>query len=118
MLVHGLAKLVIRGLCCLRCLTSSPTGPLIHHQMALCARACLLNHAGASTYNHAFHVSKHVLHPVQLDALKLGWCKIASGEGARAVSELLLFNSTLTSLDLRGNSLGNDGAILIGRGLR
>jgi hypothetical protein len=55
---------------------------------------------------------------LQLDALKLGWCKIAAGDGAVAISELLLFNSSLTSLDLRGNAFGNDGAILISRGLR
>jgi Ran GTPase-activating protein (RanGAP) involved in mRNA processing and transport len=29
-----------------------------------------------------------------------------------------MYNQTLTSLDLRGNALGNDGAIILARGLR
>ncbi|PNH05886.1 Amidase 1 [Tetrabaena socialis] len=53
-----------------------------------------------------------------LTTLKMGWCKVAGGDGARALSDLLLLNSTLSALDLRGNSLGNDGAILLSRGLK
>ncbi len=56
--------------------------------------------------------------PPQLETLKLGWCKVAGGDGARALSDLLLLNSTLVHLDLRGNGLGNDGAILLSRGLK
>lgn len=56
--------------------------------------------------------------PPQLTTLKLGWCKVAGGDGARALSDLLLLNASLTHLDLRGNSLGNDGAILLSRGLK
>lgn len=47
----------------------------------------------------------------------MGWCKLGAG-GARAVSDLLLMNSTLTTLDLRGNALGNDGAIILSRGMK
>lgn len=39
-------------------------------------------------------------------------------QGARTISELLMYNTTLTSLDLRGNALGNDGAIILGRGIK
>lgn len=53
----------------------------------------------------------------KLETLKLGWCKLGV-EGSRSISELLVMNSTLRSLDLRGNELGNDGAIIIGRGLK
>jgi hypothetical protein len=34
------------------------------------------------------------------------------------MSDLLMFNSTIEHLDLRGNELGNDGAIILGRGIR
>jgi Ran GTPase-activating protein (RanGAP) involved in mRNA processing and transport len=54
---------------------------------------------------------------VQLDSLRLGWCKLGP-EGARSVADLLMFNSSLTSLDLRGNELGNDGAIILGRAFK
>ena len=53
----------------------------------------------------------------RLETLKLGWCKLGV-EGSRSISELLVMNSTLRSLDLRGNELGNDGAIILGRGLK
>lgn len=43
---------------------------------------------------------------------------MAGGDGARALSDLLLLNATLVHLDLRGNGLGNDGAILLSRGLK
>jgi len=38
--------------------------------------------------------------------------------GAQALCELLMYNQTLSALDLRGNAFGNDGAIVLGRGLR
>jgi len=44
-----------------------------------------------------------------VEVLKLGWCKIGGGEGAKAVADLVMFNSTLRTLDVRGNSFGNDG---------
>lgn len=50
--------------------------------------------------------------------LKLGWCKLGGGAGARGLADILLFNSTLASLDLRGNALGNDGAVALARALR
>ncbi len=43
---------------------------------------------------------------------------MGGGEGARAVSDLLMYNTRLGSLDLRGNGLGNDGVIFLSRGLR
>ena len=39
----------------------------------------------------------------------MGWCKIGEGNGAKAIADLILFNTTLTTLDLRGNSLSNPG---------
>ena len=46
-----------------------------------------------------------------LDALKLGWCKLGDGEGAKAMADLLMFNTTLSQLDLRGNNFGDAGAV-------
>ena len=40
----------------------------------------------------------------------MGWCNIGPDDGAKAVADLLMFNSTLVVLDLRGNGLGNAGA--------
>ena len=54
---------------------------------------------------------------VQLDTLKLGWCKVGPA-GAQALFDLVMYNQTISALDLRGNALGNDGAIILGRGLR
>lgn len=54
----------------------------------------------------------------RVETLKLGWCKVGGGAGAGALADLLMFNTTVTCLDLRGNALGNDGAVLLGRGLR
>ncbi len=39
-------------------------------------------------------------------------------QGAHHVADLLMFNSTIRTLDLRGNALGNDGAIILSRGLK
>lgn len=39
----------------------------------------------------------------------MGWCKIGEKDGAKAIADLILFNTSLTTLDLRGNSLGNAG---------
>lgn len=46
---------------------------------------------------------------MNIDTLKMGWCKIGGGDGARAMSDLVMFNTTLKTLDLRGNNFGNDG---------
>lgn len=54
---------------------------------------------------------------MQVDTLKLGWCKLGV-DGARHVSDLLMMSSHLVNIDLRGNNFGNDGAIVLGRGLR
>ena len=48
--------------------------------------------------------------PRQVEVLKMGWCKIGGGAGARAVADLVMFNTTLRTLDVRGNGFGNDGA--------
>ena len=45
-----------------------------------------------------------------LTTLKMGWCKLGADEGAQAVADLLMFNTTLASVDLRGNGLGDAGA--------
>lgn len=67
----------------------------------------------------AFFQPPHLSQPEhpQITALKMGWCKLGPA-GARAVSDLLMFNQSLTALDLRGNGLGNDGAIILARGLK
>ena len=49
-----------------------------------------------------------------LTTLKMGWCKLGADEGAQAVADLLMFNTTLASVDLRGNGLGDAGAPVIG----
>lgn len=53
--------------------------------------------------------TNHSLRPPQVETLKLGWCKIGGGEGAKAVADLVMFNTSLKVLDLRGNGFGNDG---------
>ena len=45
-----------------------------------------------------------------LTTLKMGWCKLGADEGAQALADLLMFNTTLASVDLRGNGLGDAGA--------
>ncbi len=55
--------------------------------------------------------------PQALSELKLGWCKLGL-DGGRHAADLLMFNATLSALDLRGNALGNDGAIVLARGLK
>lgn len=50
-----------------------------------------------------------LVHWLQLETLKLGWCKIGGGDGAKAVADLIMFNTTLRTLDVRGNGFGNDG---------
>ena len=46
---------------------------------------------------------------LQIEVLKMGWCKIGEKDGAKAIADLILFNTTLCTLDLRGNSLNNPG---------
>ena len=41
----------------------------------------------------------------QVDTLKVGWCKIGEADGAKALADLLMFNQTLSTVDLRGNIL-------------
>lgn len=43
----------------------------------------------------------------------MGWCKIGEKDGAKAIADLILFNTSLTTLDLRGNGLGNSGETLL-----
>ncbi len=49
---------------------------------------------------------------MQVESLKLGWCKLGPGEGAQAVANLLQFNTTIRTLDLRGNNGGQQGLML------
>ena len=49
----------------------------------------------------------------QIETLKMGWCHLGPDDGAKAVADLLMFNSTLVVLDLRGNGLGNAGIVTI-----
>ena len=48
----------------------------------------------------------------------MGWCKIGKTDGAAAVADLIMFNTTLRSLDVRGNGFENNGAILLSRALK
>ena len=49
--------------------------------------------------------------PLQVETLKLGWCKVGGGDGAKALADLLMYNTSLRLVDLRGNAFGNDGAL-------
>lgn len=40
-----------------------------------------------------------------MDTLKIGWCNIEDGDGAKALADLLMFNQTLATVDMRGNKL-------------
>lgn len=48
----------------------------------------------------------------------MGWCKLGKIEGAAAVADLVMFNTTLHSLDVRGNGFEDNGAILLSRALK
>ena len=48
----------------------------------------------------------------------MGWCKLGKTDGAAAVADLIMFNMTLRSLDVRGNGFENNGAILLSRALK
>jgi hypothetical protein len=37
-------------------------------------------------------------HDTKLEVLKLGWCKVGGGEGARALADLLMFNNSLVQV--------------------
>ncbi len=39
----------------------------------------------------------------------MGWCNVGPDDGEKAVADLLMFNSTIKTLDLRGNALGDAG---------
>lgn len=72
--------------------------PLLSH--------CRYNPIGAEGAKALAEILKYGM---AVEVLKLGWCKIGGGEGAKAVADLVMFNSTLRTLDVRGNSFGNDG---------
>lgn len=55
---------------------------------------------------------------IQVEKLGLGWCKVGAEEGARSLADLLMFNTSLRSVDLRGNELGDAGAAQISRALK
>jgi Ran GTPase-activating protein (RanGAP) involved in mRNA processing and transport len=69
-------------------------------------------------FHHSLANTCHARAFQQVKTLKLGWCKVGAGEGAAALADLLLFNSTLTAVDLRGNGLGNAGAAALARALK
>ena len=48
----------------------------------------------------------------------MGWCKLGTGDGAAAAADLLMYNTSLVSVDLRGNGLGNPGAGHLSRALK
>lgn len=52
-----------------------------------------------------------------MDSLKLGWCKLEE-QGAKAIADLIMYNTSLASIDLRGNNFGDYGAILIANSLK
>jgi hypothetical protein len=39
-------------------------------------------------------------HDTKLEVLKLGWCKVGGGEGARALADLVMFNNSLVQVRL------------------
>lgn len=42
----------------------------------------------------------------------MAWCQVGDRDGAKAVADLVMFNTSLRVLDLRGNKFGNNGAAL------
>jgi hypothetical protein len=62
-----------------------------------------LDHHTRMWTHHA--ISRARLPWLQVDTLKVGWCKIGEGDGAKALADLLMFNQTLSTVDLRGNIL-------------
>lgn len=84
------------------------------------SHTCSSAHTCRSAHT-CFHITRgfpHTHASKQIETLKVGWCKIGGAEGAKAVADLLMFNTSLQRLDLRGNGLGNDGAVLVSRALR
>jgi Ran GTPase-activating protein (RanGAP) involved in mRNA processing and transport len=55
-------------------------------------------------------------HDMEIEVLKLAWCN--NGEDAQQIGQLIMFNTTIKELDLRGNSLKDNGMIWISRSLR
>ncbi|KAK9812234.1 hypothetical protein WJX73_005974 [Symbiochloris irregularis] len=55
---------------------------------------------------------------LQVENLRLGWCKLGSGKAAEAIADLLQLNTTLKVVDLRGNNLKDPGALYVARALR
>ncbi|KAF6252092.1 hypothetical protein COO60DRAFT_1555123 [Scenedesmus sp. NREL 46B-D3] len=69
-------------------------------------------------------------HDTKLEVLKLGWCKVGGGEGARALADLLMFNNSLVQgpaqcgvkklaeLDMGYNEIKDDGACALAQALK
>jgi hypothetical protein len=51
-----------------------------------------------------------IKHQSSLDTLKMGWCKLGGGEGAQAVADLLMFNTSLATVSLLFLSCVCEGA--------
>ena len=86
-------------LCTTKLFTSSPQGL---HVLQCCSPS-------SSALPLSVYADSCSLCCVQIDVLKMGWCKIGEKDGAKAIADLILFNTSLTTLDLRGNGLGNAG---------
>lgn len=56
--------------------------------------------------------------PPKLKELKLGWIKLGSVGGAESAADVLQFNTTVETIDLRGNDLKNNGVLHIARAMR
>ncbi|CAK0782497.1 hypothetical protein CVIRNUC_005717 [Coccomyxa viridis] len=59
-----------------------------------------------------------VKYDLKVETLKMGWCNVGPDDGAKAVADLLMFNNTIATLDLRGNGLMDAGAKHLGRALK
>ncbi len=55
-------------------------------------------------------------HDMGIEVLKLAWCN--NGENAEQIGQLIMYNTTIKELDLRGNGLKDNGMIWIARSLR
>lgn len=83
-----------------------------HQGHSFFVKTCaLVQDAVSYSHLHAAVLSfkVHAAAPLQVEVLKMGWCKVGEGDGAKAIADLILFNTSLTTLDLRGNSLNNPG---------
>lgn len=55
-------------------------------------------------------------HDMGIEVLKLAWCN--NGPNAEQIGQLIMYNTTIKELDLRGNGLKDNGMIWIARSLK